>query len=242
MKSLAIVGGAVIGLACAVRAAESGWQVTVYDPGHLEPQRGGGQLVSTAASRVAAGMLGIAGESRTGDDVYLAFAEQAMSRWPEFVDRLGDDQVVAASSSLMVGVDSADVGELAMVAEWLTRRGHPIEPLTGREIRALEPAVSGRVRSGYLAAREMAVNNRRLLAVRRPEPAVRSVPALFLTETGVLDSLQGTLVLLADAGFSDEEALRWLFTEDESLPGRPIDALRDGRKTEIRRRAQALAW
>jgi len=26
------------------------------------------------------------------------------------------------------------------------------------------------------------------------------------------------------------------------LPGRPIDALRDGRKTEIRRRAQALAW
>ena len=98
MKSLAIVGGAVIGLACAVRAAESGWQVTVYDPGHLEPQRGGG-LVSTAASRVAAGMLGIAGESRTGDDVYLAFAEQAMSRWPEFVDRLGDDQVVEAPYS-----------------------------------------------------------------------------------------------------------------------------------------------
>ncbi|NKX51550.1 DNA-binding protein, partial [Arthrobacter deserti] len=41
---------------------------------------------------------------------------------------------------------------------------------------------------------------------------------------------------------NDEEILRWLFTEDESLPGRPIDALREGRKTEIRRRAQALAW
>ena len=51
-----------------------------------------------------------------------------------------------------------------------------------------------------------------------------------------------TLESLLDAGFSDEEALRWLFTEDESLPGRPIDALRDGRRTEIRRRAQALAW
>ncbi|MFJ6096098.1 glycine oxidase ThiO [Williamsia muralis] len=195
MKSLAIVGGAVIGLACAVRAAESGWQVTVYDSGHLEPQRGDGP-VSTAASRVAAGMLGIAGESRTGDDVYLAFAEQAMSRWPEFVDRLGDDQVVAASSSLMVGVDSADVGELAMVAEWLARRGHPIEPLTGREIRALEPAVSGRVRSGYLARREMAVDNRRLLAVLADRAATSGV-RIETTAVHDLAEISADQVLLA---------------------------------------------
>jgi Rv2175c C-terminal domain of unknown function len=47
---------------------------------------------------------------------------------------------------------------------------------------------------------------------------------------------------LGDAGFSDEEAIIWLFTADDSLPGRPVDALREGRKTEIRRRAQALAW
>ncbi len=86
------------------------------------------------------------------------------------------------------------------------------------------------------------VKDRRLLAVRRGERAVRSVPALFLTETGLVEPVHGTLVLLGDAGFSDEEALRWLFTEDETLPGRPIDALRDGRKTEVRRRAQASAW
>ncbi|MCK6096023.1 DNA-binding protein [Micrococcus sp. EYE_162] len=86
------------------------------------------------------------------------------------------------------------------------------------------------------------VKDRRLIAVRRPEPAVRAVPALFLDEEGILDSLRGTLVLLQDAGYSDAEALRWLFTPDESLPGRPIDALRGGHKTEVRRRAQALAW
>ena len=86
------------------------------------------------------------------------------------------------------------------------------------------------------------VSERRLLAVRRPSPPVRSVPAAFLTGTGVLESLRGTLVLLQDAGYDDEEALRWLFTEDESLPGRPVDALREGHKTEVRRRAQALAW
>ena len=49
-------------------------------------------------------------------------------------------------------------------------------------------------------------------------------------------------MVLKDSGFSDEEAIVWLYTNDDSLPGRPIDALIDGRKTEIRRRAQALAW
>ncbi|WP_394941318.1 Rv2175c family DNA-binding protein [Psychromicrobium sp. YIM B11713] len=86
------------------------------------------------------------------------------------------------------------------------------------------------------------ISDRSLLAFRIGERKIRSVPAEFFVENDVLDSLKGTLVVLSDAGFSDEEAISWLFTEDESLPGRPIDALKAGRKTEIRRRAQALAW
>jgi len=86
------------------------------------------------------------------------------------------------------------------------------------------------------------VDDGTLLAVRNPHDNVRRVPAAFLLEDGVLDSLKGTVGVLRDAGFTDLEAITWLFTPDESLPGRPIDALRDGRKTEIRRRAQALAW
>ena len=81
-----------------------------------------------------------------------------------------------------------------------------------------------------------------LIALRDPETNVRKVPALFLNGSRVLEYLKGTLVVLKDSGFSDEEAIVWLYTEDESLPGRPIDALIDGRKTEIRRRAQDLAW
>ena len=50
------------------------------------------------------------------------------------------------------------------------------------------------------------------------------------------------MTLLTDAGYSDEEACDWLFTPDPTLPGSPIEALRAGRKTEIRRRAQALAF
>ncbi len=92
---------------------------------------------------------------------------------------------------------------------------------------------------------------RRLIGVRRGERSILSVPARFLvpTDDGAAEpvpSLHGTLVLLADAGLSDEEAVRWLFTPDETLEGlgadrprTPVDALVAGHKTEIRRRAQA---
>jgi hypothetical protein len=48
--------------------------------------------------------------------------------------------------------------------------------------------------------------------------------------------------VLGDGGFSDEEAFDWLFREDESLPGTPVQALRDDRHTEVTRRAQAAAF
>jgi hypothetical protein len=86
------------------------------------------------------------------------------------------------------------------------------------------------------------LDERALVALRVGERKIRSVPALFLEGDHVVDSLKGTIVVLADAGFSDEELVAWLYTPDESLRGRPIDALREGRKTEIRRRAQILAW
>ena len=86
------------------------------------------------------------------------------------------------------------------------------------------------------------LEERALVAARVGERSIRAVPAEFLLEDRLMDSLKGTISVLSDAGYNDEEILRWLFTEDESLPGRPIDALRAGRKTEIRRRAQALAW
>lgn len=86
------------------------------------------------------------------------------------------------------------------------------------------------------------ISDRSLLAVRDPETNVRKVPALFMRENRVLESLKGTLTVLDDSGFTDEEAIVWLYTEDDSLLGRPIDALINGRKTEIRRRASALAW
>jgi hypothetical protein len=86
------------------------------------------------------------------------------------------------------------------------------------------------------------IDEKSLAAVRVGDRNIRSVPAEFIQDGQVVDSLKGTIVVLADAGYSDEDLIVWLFTPDESLRGRPIDALRECRKTEIRRRAQALAW
>ena len=80
------------------------------------------------------------------------------------------------------------------------------------------------------------------LEVRRPSDGIRVVPAQFMPDGQLLGPLKGTIAVLRDAGYTDAEAIRWLFTSDDTLPGRPVDALREGRKTEVRRRAQALGW
>jgi hypothetical protein len=83
------------------------------------------------------------------------------------------------------------------------------------------------------------VRDHKLVGVRRE--GTLAVPAAFIRDGQVLKGLSGTLTVLADCGFSEEEALRWLFTDDESLPGAPIQAIAGDRGTEVRRRAQALA-
>lgn len=100
----------------------------------------------------------------------------------------------------------------------------------------------------------------RLVAVRRGDPTVVSVPADFFvpvhlanpaaptaagpSEDGerwaVLTALRGTLTVLADAGFDAGESIEWLFSTDEVLGRTPMAALRAGSKSEVRRRAQTL--
>ncbi len=84
------------------------------------------------------------------------------------------------------------------------------------------------------------VREHQLVAVRRDDFRAPGVPADCLADGMVVKGLSGTLVLLADHGFSEAESIGWLFTADDSLPGRPIDALREDRGREVRRRAQAV--
>jgi hypothetical protein len=80
------------------------------------------------------------------------------------------------------------------------------------------------------------------LAAAVPTPgAGQQIPAELVMDGAIVKGVAGLLTLLADGGWSDREMLTWLFTADDSLPGRPIDALRENRGSEVKRRAQALA-
>jgi excisionase family DNA binding protein len=85
------------------------------------------------------------------------------------------------------------------------------------------------------------VSDHQLLAVRRGENNALMVPADFVQDGRVLKGLPGLLTLLKDARYEDDEALRWLYTDDD-LPGSPVDALKGNRGTEVKRRAQALGF
>ncbi|MDN5855897.1 MAG: DNA-binding protein, partial [Actinomycetia bacterium] len=68
------------------------------------------------------------------------------------------------------------------------------------------------------------------------------VPAEMIRDGGIVKGVGGTLTVLSDSGYDARESLEWLYSDDDSLPGRPIDALCENRGKEVRRRAQAMAF
>ncbi|MFI7438269.1 Rv2175c family DNA-binding protein [Micromonospora haikouensis] len=85
------------------------------------------------------------------------------------------------------------------------------------------------------------IRDRELLAVRRD--GVRRVPADLVANRTALKHLPGVLTLLADAGYDDEAALRWLYEPDDTLSGgTPAATLGGDHAREVKRRAQALGF
>jgi hypothetical protein len=84
------------------------------------------------------------------------------------------------------------------------------------------------------------VEERSLFFVLRD--GVKSVPAHLIQNGEPLPSLPGTLSVLIDAGFTLGQAIEWLYVVDDTLGHAPIDSLLAGRKSEVRRLAQSLAF
>jgi hypothetical protein len=85
------------------------------------------------------------------------------------------------------------------------------------------------------------VRDGHLVAVRDGAGA-RCIPALLVQDGTVVKSLHSVITMLRDARFADEEIVDWLFREDDSLPGSPIEALRANRGSEVKRRAQVAGY
>jgi glycine oxidase len=150
MGSVAVIGGGVIGLAVARRAAQSGRSVRV----HRSDQRG--------ASWVAGGMLAPHSEGWPGEERLLRLGLKSLAMWHgDFVDGL-PPEVITAHESLVVAVDRADAADLRTVGEWLAEQGHPVT-LTS-SARDIEPLLAQGIRHGFRAGTELAVDNRAVVS------------------------------------------------------------------------------
>lgn len=148
--SLAVIGGGVIGLSVARRAAQDGWSVRVH------------RTEAQGASWVAGGMLAPHSEGWPGEDALLAIGLESLKLWHTgFLDGL-PPEVVTAHESLVVAVDRADVADLKTVADWLSGQGHPVTVTTAA--RDVEPLLAQGIRHGFRADTELAVDNRALVA------------------------------------------------------------------------------
>lgn len=71
---------------------------------------------------------------------------------------------------------------------------------------------------------------------------VRYIPASMLGDGELSKFVAGAITVLSDGGYSPDEILNFLYTPDDTLPGRPIDALHGHGAREVIRRAQAMAF
>jgi hypothetical protein len=80
------------------------------------------------------------------------------------------------------------------------------------------------------------------LIVVRGEDGIRRVPRDFMGDGAPIKGLPAVITLLRDVHYEDDEILDWLYRADESLPGTPIQALRENRGREVKRRAQVAGF
>jgi len=151
-ESLAVIGGGVIGLSVARRAAQAGLAVRVHRAGVQE---------RSGASWVGGGMCAPHSEGWTGEEQLLQIGLESLRLWHSgFTDGLPPG-VVTARESLVVAVDRADVADLRTVGEWLAGQGHPVAMTSNA--RDVEPLLAQGIRHGFRAVDELAVDNRKLL-------------------------------------------------------------------------------
>jgi glycine oxidase len=150
-----VVGGGIIGLVTAWRAAQRGLTTAVVDP---EP--GGG------AAQVAAGMLAAVTELHYGEHTLLGLNLASAHRYPDFAAELTDltglDLGYRRCGTLAVALDADDRAHLRELHALQRQSGLESEWLSGRECRRLEPMLAPGVRGGLRVDGDHQIDPRRL--------------------------------------------------------------------------------
>ncbi|MEU0195734.1 glycine oxidase ThiO [Streptomyces afghaniensis] len=150
-----VIGGGIIGLVTAWRAAQRGLVTAVVDP---EP--GGG------AAQVAAGMLAAVTELHYGEQTLLALNLVSARRYPDFAAELteetGHDLGYRSCGTLAVALDADDRAHLRDLHALQQQSGLESQWLSGRECRRLEPMLAPGVRGGLRVDGDHQIDPRRL--------------------------------------------------------------------------------
>jgi len=153
-----IVGGGVIGLSCAWRAARRGARVAVVE--RSQPPAG--------ATRVAAGMLAPVGELAFGEPELLKMTLAAAELYPDFVAELeaasGIPTGYRRDGALHLALDRDEAAELRRVHQLQRSLGLGAEWLPPRRCRELEPGLTPSFNGGVHAPEEASVDPRALAA------------------------------------------------------------------------------
>jgi glycine oxidase len=197
MTSAVIIGGGVIGLSVAWRAAQRGISVTLADP---QPGRG--------ASHAAAGMLTPAAEAAYAEKDLFTLGLESLERYPGFVEELtartGEPTGFRQAGTLQVGYDADDLAVLHEAEALQESLGVASERLTARECRAAEPMLDPSVRGGLLTKSDGSVDPRlliRVLAMAAGQAGVTVLPqqaAEILVSTGPGPGERAAGIRLAD--------------------------------------------
>jgi glycine oxidase len=154
---VAVIGGGVIGLAVAWRAARAGLSVAVVDP---EPGSG--------SSHFAAGMIAPVGEVEFGEEAVIALNCDSAARYPSFIAELELDAGRRAgylqNGTLHVATDADEQSSLERLYRHRQELGLPVQRLTSRETRQLEPSLSPSIRGGMLVESDHQVDPRAMVA------------------------------------------------------------------------------
>lgn len=150
-----VIGAGVVGLSIAWRLVEEGAQVTVLDP---HPGDG--------ATHAAAGMLAPVSEYWFQEDALLELALHAAQSYPALAKRLqkqtGIDLYHRQEGTIIAAATRADRETLTRLQEAQTRHGLPVESLTTRTARQLEPALAPRLAGAFLSTSDHALDPRAL--------------------------------------------------------------------------------
>ncbi|MDX2356166.1 FAD-dependent oxidoreductase [Dietzia sp. PP-33] len=233
-RRVAVVGGSVIGLACAwsIARTRSAGEVVVYEPDDSGPDG----VPTSGAAWVAGGMLAPFSEAWPGEEAVFALGVDSLRRWPEMLRALEPHvppgpPVRTAAHTHMLAVDEADARDLDMAMDWAARQPDPTRDATGsgpgadtgiteadlrrvtrRELREAEPSLARVARAAYRMGTEGAVDNRVLLAALTRACRAEGVTWVRDAVTS-LDDVDADRIVLAAGSGSAELA---------GLPVRPV--------------------